>query len=362
MDCSEIIGVNQENRNMGSTTKIIIGARVPNRKRMAAGLQRGGVLMTIWFTAATMLAVPYARADVVYDWGSGELGNGTTTNSSSPIAVSSLSSGVTAIAGALHSLAVQNGGVYAWGYNGDGQLGDGTTTLRSSPVAVIGLSSGVTSVAAGDNHSLAVRNGGVWAWGYNDVGQLGNGTTTNSSTPVAVSGLSSGVTAIAAGKFNGLAVQNGAALAWGYNGNGQLGNGTMNSSNTPIAVSGLSSGVTAIAAGKFNGLAVQNGQVWAWGFNNDGNLGDGTKTDHLTPEQIDPTDLKNIIAVAAEYNSSYALSSDGSIWDWGYNADGELGLGNTTSPYLTPRTCCPPAATPSPPLTPMLLATTPWQC
>jgi alpha-tubulin suppressor-like RCC1 family protein len=313
MDCSEIIGVNQENRNMGSTTKIIIGARVPNRKRMAAGLQRGGVLMTIWFTAATMLAVPYARADVVYDWGSGELGNGTTTNSSSPIAVSSLSSGVTAIAaGALHSLAVQNGGVYAWGYNGDGQLGDGTTTLRSSPVAVIGLSSGVTSVAAGDNHSLAVRNGGVWAWGYNDVGQLGNGTTTNSSTPV--------------------------------------------------AVSGLSSGVTAIAAGKFNGLAVQNGQVWAWGFNNDGNLGDGTKTDHLTPEQIDPTDLKNIIAVAAEYNSSYALSSDGSIWDWGYNADGELGLGNTTSPYLTPRTCCPPAATPSPPLTPMLLATTPWQC
>ena len=147
---------------MGSTTKIIIGARVPNRKRMAAGLQRGGVLMTIWFTAATMLAVPYARADVVYDWGSGELGNGTTTNSSSPIAVSSLSSGVTAIAaGALHSLAVQNGGVYAWGYNGDGQLGDGTTTLRSSPVAVIGLSSGVTSVAAGDNHSLAVRNGGV---------------------------------------------------------------------------------------------------------------------------------------------------------------------------------------------------------
>ena len=157
-------------------------------------------------------------------------------------------------------------------------------------------------------------------------------------------------------------MQNGAALAWGYNGNGQLGNGTMNSSNTPIAVSGLSSGVTAIAAGKFNGLAVQNGQVWAWGFNNDGNLGDGTKTDHLTPEQIDPTDLKNIIAVAAEYNSSYALSSDGSIWDWGYNADGELGLGNTTSPYLTPRTCCPPAATPSPPLTPMLLATTPWQC
>ena len=96
-----------------------------------------------------------------------------------------MSNGVTAIAaGTTHSLAVRNGGVYSWGNNVAGQLGDGTMTGRNTPFALTGdLSSGATAVAAGLYHSLALRNGGVYSWGYNGNGQLGDSTTTDRNTP-----------------------------------------------------------------------------------------------------------------------------------------------------------------------------------
>ena len=82
-----------------------------------------------------------------------------------------------------------DGTVWAWGDNGYGQLGDGTTTDRTTPVQVSGLS-GVTAIAAGCYHTVALKSDGtVWAWGYNGYGQLGDGTTTQRTTPVQVSGL-----------------------------------------------------------------------------------------------------------------------------------------------------------------------------
>ena len=148
----------------------------------------------------------------VWAWGLnnyGQLGNGTTSGSTpnpTAVQVSGLS-GVSAIAaGANHSLALKTDGtVWAWGYNATGQLGNGTTINSSIPVQVSGLSE-VTAIAAGSSHSLAVKSDGTaWAWGYNAWGQLGNGTTANSSTPVKVSGLS-GITAIAAGSSHSVAL------------------------------------------------------------------------------------------------------------------------------------------------------------
>jgi alpha-tubulin suppressor-like RCC1 family protein len=283
----------------------------------------------------------------VYSWGSnqyGELGDGTTTERDTPVPVTGLPLGVTSIAGgSSFSLAIQNGNVYAWGNNQDGELGDGTGFQRNTPVLVTGLNS-ATAIAAGGLHSVAIQNGSVYAWGYNLDGELGNGTTTQYYTPVAVTGLTSGVTAIAVGYRHCLAVQNGALYAWGANNLGQLGdNDAEFNATTPVSVSGLSSGVTAIAAGENHSLAVQNGNVYAWGDNSDGQIGDGTGTRRLTPEQIDPTDLHNIIAVAAGAFTSYALSSDGSIWDWGEAGYGNLGLGFTnTIDYFTPQHLLPP--------------------
>ena len=137
-------------------------------------------------------------------------------------------------------------------------------------------------------------------------------------------------------------MKNGAAYAWGYNNYGQLGDGTTTERNAPVVASGLTSGVTAIAAGEAHCLAVKNGGVYAWGYNNFGQLGDGTTLNELTPERIDAADLTNIISVAAGCYSSYALSSDGSLWAWGVNELGELGLGNTNTEYLTPQHLLPP--------------------
>jgi alpha-tubulin suppressor-like RCC1 family protein len=284
----------------------------------------------------------------LYAWGNneyGQLGNGTTTSSNTAVAVTGMSSGVTAVAagGGTHSLAIQNGGLYAWGYNGDGELGNGTTGNSDVPVLVTGMSSGVTAVAAGNAHSLAIQNGGLYAWGSNIYGQLGNGTTGNSDVPVLVTGMSSGVTAVAGGQVHSLAIRNGGLYAWGWNAYGQLGNGTTNNSDVPVLVTGMSSGVTAVAGGLANSLAVKNGNVYAWGYNNDGQLGDGSSGIGVdSPELIDPTDLTNIVAVAAGDNSSYALSSDGSLWVWGYDAYGQLGLGTVTAAFSTPQHLLPP--------------------
>ena len=111
----------------------------------------------------------------------------------------------------------------------------------------------------------------------------------------------------------------------------------------PMATS-LTSGVTAVAAGAYHSLAVVNGYVYAWGDNFFGEIGDGTSIDRPSPTLIDPANLHNIVAVAASFSTSYALSADGTLWVWGDNRFGQFGLpyqpGNV---HNTPQHVLPPA-------------------
>jgi alpha-tubulin suppressor-like RCC1 family protein len=258
-----------------------------------------------------------------------------------------ISGSVSPIAGGnWGSLRVKSDGTaWAWGYNSNGQLGDGTTTSQATPVQVSGLS-GVTAVSAGeDSYSLALLSDGtVWAWGSNSNGQLGDGTTTNRSTPVPVSGLSGvTVTAVAAGWGYSLALaSDGTVWAWGKNNEGQIGDGTTTNRATPVQVGGLSGiTVTALASAYESSFALtSDGTAWAWGYNSNGQLGDGTTTNRATPVQV--SGLSGVTALAAGDRHALALKWDGTLWAWGENNEGQLGDGTTTdrhTPVPSPLPC-----------------------
>jgi alpha-tubulin suppressor-like RCC1 family protein len=270
-------------------------------------------------------------------WGdneSGELGDETTIDRYSPVAVSGLGSGVAAVSvGGAHTCALTSGGgVICLGGNDFGQLGDGTTTERHVPVAVSGFASGAAALAAGSGHTCALTSaGGVKCWGDNGSGQLGDGTTTERHTPVAVSGLASGVAAISAGDFHTCALTSaGGVKCWGRNADGQLGDGTTTERHTPVAVSGLASGVAAVSVGGAHTCALTiAGGVKCWGGNGDGRLGDGTTTQRHTP--VDVSGLASGVAALATGGAhTCALTIAGGVKCWGDNGFGQLGDGTTT--------------------------------
>ena len=175
--------------------------------------------------------------------GNGRLGNGANLDANAPVQVvdnmGTAISGVTQIsAGGAHTCAVVEGGALCWGENGSGQLGNGSTSDANAPQQVNGLASGVTHISAGAHHTCAVMNGSAFCWGGDRSGQLGDGggSNANANTPQQVDGLTSRVTQISAGGSHTCAVVDDAALCWGRGEGGQIGDGMETQRNTPVKV------------------------------------------------------------------------------------------------------------------------------
>jgi alpha-tubulin suppressor-like RCC1 family protein len=288
-----------------------------------SGLSDGATAVTTGQLHSCALTV----TGTVRCWGNnrlGQLGDGTTENRVVPVTVPGLSSVISISAGSDHTCAVLSGGsLRCWGGNSDGQLGDGTTTDRSTPVAVYGLPGSVREVTAGGRHTCAIdTDGGVHCWGNNGAGQLGDGTITDSLRPVPVSGLSRAISLAAGWAHTCALTSNHEMVCWGNGVFGQLGNGTREYRPTPGPVSGLTNDIIAIAAGFIQTCAVTaGGSLLCWGSHAIG--GD------LDPVQLVPVliPLSTVASVAAGHEHTCALTTEGSAYCWGYNGDGRLGNG-----------------------------------
>jgi alpha-tubulin suppressor-like RCC1 family protein len=196
-------------------------------------------------------------------------------------------------------------------------------------------------VAAGDSSSFVLKaNGTVWGWGNQLNGRLGDGQNRDNSRtqPRPVLGLSA-IRQIAIGGAHGLALRgDGVVLAWGANGDGRLGNGQESGAEaTPIRVPGLA-GVVAVAAGVASSMALRgDGTVFAWGLNAAGQLGMGDDASRAIPTQV--PGLSGIRTIAAGGGQAFAIRQDGTVFAWGNNRDGQLGLGGAASGgyVLSPR-------------------------
>ena len=308
-------------------------------------------------------------------WGAGSygrLGNGGETSSSTPVDVqtsssnSSALSGIAAISsGSYHTCALTSGGnVKCWGRGSYGQLGNGGTDNSSTPIDVQISSTdnsplgGIAAISSGSYHTCALTSGGkVKCWGRGESGQLGNKGAANSPTPVDVytsltniSALS-GIAGISSGDSHTCALTtDGNVKCWGHGESGRLGNGGETSSLAPVDVQASSSdnsplgGIAGISSGHSHTCALTTGgNVKCWGNGLYGRLGNGGPISSSTPVDVHASSsntsaLSSIAAVSSGHSHTCALTTGSNVVCWGRGNYGQLGNGGTTS-SLNPRGC-----------------------
>ena len=272
-----------------------------------------------------------------YSWGDnngpgqGQLGLGDTTNRSSPTQVGALTTWAYTGAGQYHTFGIKTDGtLWSWGNNTQGKLGIGNTSDRSSPVQVGALTDWST-VFGGKNHSLAIKTDGtLWSWGAGADGQLGYYAPSGKSSPVQV-GSNTDWSEVAAGGDHSLAITtDGKLYAWGRNNAGQLGLGNTTYYSSPVQVGLLTTWLKVAGGGYSRSMAIKtDGTLWAWGTGFAGALGLGNTTSYSSPVQIGA--LTTWLSVAGGYAFTLAVKTDGTLWTWGNNDQGQLGLGDTTN-------------------------------
>lgn len=293
-------------------------------------------------------------------WGnnrSGQLGNGTKTNTRVPVKVMDHVAAVSCSIDPSYGFTAaitKDGSLWTWGPDYKGRLGTGSRNYNTEPVRPQKIMTNVCAVSCGENHAAAIKNdGSLWMWGDNQDGELGyTGPHTNSEYPnlqfeAAPHKVMDNVACVSCGfNFTAVVKKDGSLWTFGWNNHGQLGNGKKDvnvyfQKNMPTKIM---DGVRTVSCGDSHMAILKNdGSLWTCGANTYGALGngkwyltnmvgeitDGEGTDVLTPAKI----MEDVVDVSCENGASIALKKDGSYWTWGWNIRGELGYPDGDASY-----------------------------
>jgi alpha-tubulin suppressor-like RCC1 family protein len=303
-----------------------------------------------WITKEYLMTVyPQIAANMItpelWTWGDnyyGNIGDNTTeTQRYTPVTTSAGGANWKQVdGGSDHTAAIKTDGtLWTWGRNISGQLGDNTSTERLTPVTTFAGGTNWKQVAGGFAHTAAIKTDGtLWTWGENALGHLGDNTTVTRLTPVTTFLGGTNWKQVDCGGSHAAAIKtDGTLWTWGYNNNGQLGDNTTVTRLTPVTTFLGGTNWKQVSCGFDHTVAIKtDGTLWTWGNNNQGQLGNNTTINRTTPVTTfaGGTNWKQ---VASKASNTAAIKTDGTLWTWGGNTFGELG-DNTTTNRSTPVT------------------------
>lgn len=219
--------------------------------------------------------------------------------------------------------------LWTWGYCQHGRLGDNNVISRSSPVQTAALGTNWRCVSSGFVHVLATKTDGtLWTWGYNVDGQVGDLSRTPRSSPVQVVGLATNWRHVDAGQAHSLAIKtDGTLWGWGWNGWGQLATNTLANQSSPVQTISAGTNWKQVAGGCRNTASIKtDGSLWQWGTNANGQLGNNNLIARSSPVQTISAGT-NWRAVRTSGYHSLSIKTDGTLWGMGKNYGYELGNG-----------------------------------